>query len=185
MFILCKFLFLRCLILMAMGFWTANAAAQVRCVIIDKETGTPIRDVKLYADNKEIAITNYLGQIEADTTFQSATLSHPDYLSRPVERKELRDTLWLLPKAIRLDEVVVWGKYRPGINALVAGATQGLEAFAPPRAAVQFDFFKMFEKKPLNKKARKRNKEILSNWDSMPEKLENTPNQTKEEVPQK
>ena len=177
MFILCSLRILRCVIIMTVGLWAANAVAQVRCVIVDKETGTPIRNVKLYADNKELAVTNYLGQIVADTTFRSATLSHPDYLSRLVAREELRDTLWMLPKAIRLDEVVVWGKYRPGITAIIAGATQGLEAYAPPGGLVSFDFFSLFQKKPLNKKARKRNKEILENWDSTPDNTQDSENQ--------
>ena len=52
------------------------------------------------------------------------------------------------------------------VNAqVVKDAVKDAPMYAPPKAAVNFDFFKMFEKKPLNKKARKRNKEILENWD--------------------
>jgi len=31
----------------------------------------------------------------------------------------------------------------------------------------EFDFFKMFEKKPLNRKARKKNKQIMKDWDRL------------------
>lgn len=159
----------RCLTLLALLLWATKTTAQVKCVIVDKETGTPIRDVKLYADGKLIATTNYMGQLEADSTFSSASLSQPDYLTRVVAIEELRDTLWLLPKAIRLDEVVVWGKYKPGIQGIVSSATEGLKAYAPPGGLVTFDFFEMFRKKPLNKKARKRNAEILREWDNLPD----------------
>ena len=143
----------------------AVRAQQVHCVIIDKETGVPVRDVKVHTDKDAVALTNYLGQVTVEGDFTSATISHASYLQRRVTRQELTDTLWLLPRVNRLDEVVVWGEKQRGIKGIVSSATENLGAYAPPRGLAEFDFFKMFEKKPLNRKARKKNKELLRDWD--------------------
>lgn|GEM_PF-1761375 len=141
--------------------------SQASCVIIDKETGTPIRDVKVYTDKGQVAVTDYQGRVRIDSAFSSATISHVSYLTRVIERRECRDTLWLLPKVNRLGEVVVWGKDRPGIGMVTGLATRNLSAYAPPKSGVSFDFFEMFRKKPLSKKARKKNQELLRNWDKV------------------
>lgn len=141
--------------------------AQVRCVVIDKETGLPLRDVKAYTDKGGVFTTDYQGRLAIDSVFSSATLVHESYLQRKVQRAELRDTLWLLPKAIRLDEVVVWGTARKGSFSWMQGAMEQAAATAtpPPRGVASFDFFELFRKKPLSKKARKKNKQVLSEWD--------------------
>ena len=137
-------------------------------VVIDIETGLPLRDVKFFTNTGEMRQTDYRGRfVLPDSTFQSATLTHGKYLNRVLERYEITDTLEMLPSASTLGDVVVWGKDRRRILSLVASATENLAAYAPPRALVSFDFFKMFEKKPLNKKARRGNKELLEHWDEL------------------
>ena len=81
---------------MASGWMMASA--QPRCVVIDKETGTPLRDVKVYTDKGTQTISDYQGRIYLDTVFHSATLSHVSYLSRVVKAEEMSDTLWMIPK---------------------------------------------------------------------------------------
>ena len=95
------------------------------------------------------------------------TLAHPKYLSRKVEKAELNDTVWLLPKAIRLDEVVVWGQKRTPMDAMMSSIQAELAdaAAMQPCTGFSFDFFQMFRKKPLNKKARKKNEKLLKEWD--------------------
>lgn len=142
--------------------------AQGRCVIVDKETGTPIKDVKAYTDKNDEFTTDYRGVLIINKPFDSATLAHPKYLSRKVDKAELNDTVWLLPKAIRLDEVVVWGVKRSPMDAMMGSLQAQLAAEAamhPP--VVGFDFFQMFRKKPLNKKARKKNEKLLKEWDEV------------------
>ena len=163
------FLFCSCRLTMSLllGMGILSAAAQTKCVIIDKETGTPIRNVKIYTNKGAVAVTDYQGRAELDSTFSSATISHVSYLARTIERKELRDTLWLLPRENRLDEVVVWGTDRKNIMSMVASATADAPAYAPAPGIVTFDFFEMIRKKPLSKKARKKNKQLLENWDKI------------------
>jgi hypothetical protein len=143
------------------------AKAQDTIVVVDKETGTPIREVNLTTDKGAISRSNYRGQILVEGDFKSATLSHASYLTRVVKRVELKDTLWLLPRENRLSEVVVWGTDKQGINAVVASAVADLPAYAPQNSGVSFDFYELIRKKPLSRKARKKNKELLKNWDEV------------------
>lgn len=146
----------------------SHACAQAQCVIVDKETDTPIRDVKVKTDKGQVLVTDYQGRLKVDEPFESATISHVSYLQRRVNRQELRDTLWLLPKENRLGEVVVVGKDPNNlITNVVKSATADAPMYAPPKALAEFDFFKMFEKKPLNRKARKKNKQIMQDWDRL------------------
>lgn len=148
-------------------FFCLALRAQSHCVIVDKETGTPIRNVNIHADNGQTMVTDYRGVAEIEGTFKSATISHASYLTRYVERAELRDTIWLLPRENRLSEVVVWGNKQQQIQAVVKSATEDLASYAPPNSGIPFDFAELIRKKPLSRKARKKNKELLKNWDEL------------------
>ncbi len=160
-------LFLASPMMLILVVWApvSRACAQAQCVIVDKETRTPIRDVKVATDKGEVAVTDYQGRVRVEGACKSATISHVSYLQRRVDRQELRDTLWLLPKENRLGEVVVVGKDPNNlVSDVVKSATADAPMYAPPKALAEFDFFKMFEKKPLSKKARTKNKQILQDW---------------------
>lgn len=141
--------------------------AQDSCVIVDKETGTPIRHVNVTTDKGERWTTDYRGRVAIRGHFTSATISHASYLTRIVERPELKDTLWLLPRENRLSEVVVWGEEKKNINSVVKSATANLAAYAPPQSGISFDFAQLLRKKPLSRKARKKNKQLLRDWDKL------------------
>jgi hypothetical protein len=146
--------------------------AQTRCVIADMETRVPIRNVKVFTNRGDVFVTDYTGQLNIGKSFESATISHVSYLETKVNREAMKDTLYLLPKENDLSTLYVWGKDRQMIKALVASATSNLSAFAPPKGVASFDFFEMFRKKPLNKKTRKKNEELLKNWDELYGKVE-------------
>ena len=116
---------------------------------------------------RQWSVTDYRGVAEIGGTFKSATISHASYLTRYVERAELRDTIWLLPRENRLSEVVVWGNKQQQIQAVVKSATEDLASYAPPNSGIPFDFAELIRKKPLSRKARKKNKELLKNWDEL------------------
>ena len=142
------------------------ALASDTVVVVDLETGLPLRDVKLFTNTGTVCVSDYRGRIVLpDSSFQSATLTQPKYLSRVVERYEMTDTMEMLPQSSSLGDVVVWGVDRRGIKSMVGSATQGLSAYAPAPGAITFDFFELFRKKPLNRKARRKNKELLENWE--------------------
>lgn len=142
-----------------------EALSQTHLVVIDKETGEPVHNATVVTNKGESTNSTKMGHVTLNDTFESLTINHISYLQRKMDKKEVNDTIWLLPNAIHLHEVVVYGEDRPLIKSLVKDAVKDAPMYAPPKAAANFDFFKMFEKKPLNKKARKRNKEILENWD--------------------
>ena len=143
-----------------------EAMSQTHLVLIDKETGEPVNKATIVTNKGESAVSTKMGHVTLNNSFESLTISHISFLQRKMDKKEVSDTIWLLPKAIHLHEVVVYGEDRPLIKSVVKDAVKDAALYAPPSQAIAtFDFFSMFEKKPLNKKARKRNKEILENWD--------------------
>ena len=173
----------RTLIALTMTTCSLLADAQSKSVIIDKETRTPIRNVKVTTDNGQVAVSDYQGRVALDSAFRSASITHVSYLMRTIDQHEWRDTLWLLPNTNRIGEVVVWGKARKNILDMTTLATSKAAAQAtPPPGGISFDFFEMMRKKPLNKKARRKNKELLSNWDRLYEnKTLSTPKAKKDD----
>ena len=167
MYLLTLCFFRRLMLYVLLLFFCMAVRAQSHCVIVDKETGTPIRNVNIHADNGKTMVTDYRGIVEIEGDFKSATISHASYLTRYVKHNELRDTIWLLPRENRLSEVVVWGNKQQQIQALVKSATADLASYAPPRSGVSFDFAELIRKKPLSRKARKKNKQLLNNWDEL------------------
>ena len=144
-----------------------ESCGQVQCVVADMETHTPIRNVKIFTNRGDVYVTDYTGNVRIDKAFESAKVSHVSYLERQAKRETMKDTLYLLPKENELHTLYVWGKDRKRIKELVGSVTMGLDAYAPPQGIATFDFFKMFEKKPLNKKTRKKNEELLKQWDEV------------------
>lgn len=142
-----------------------EAMSQSHFVVINKETGEPIHNATVVTNKGESIYSTKMGQVTLNNPFENLTISHVSYLQRKMNKEEMSDTIWLIPNAVRLHEVVVYGKDRPLIKSLVKDAMKDVPMYAPPQGIATFDFFSAFEKKPLNKKARKRNKEILENWD--------------------
>lgn len=143
-----------------------ESMSQTHLVVIDKETGEPVNKATVVTNKGESVVSTKMGHVTLNNSFESLTINHISFLQRKMDKKEVSDTIWLLPKAIHLREVVVYGEDRPLIKSVVKDAVKDAAMYAPPSQAIAtFDFFSMFEKKPLSKKARKRNKKILENWD--------------------
>jgi len=141
-----------------------KAGAQGVVVIADIETRVPVRNVTVRTNTSRQAVTDYTGTFYLAEDYQSATLTHMNYLSRTLTRKEMKDTVFLLPKTHTLSEVTIWGEERKNTKALVRSATRDAKDYAPP-AGLSFDFFELFRKKPLNARLRKKNQELLERWD--------------------
>ena len=125
---------------------TADSVAhKTMFVVCDIETGVPVRDVKVHLNTGKQCVTDYRGRWLPDSTFESATVTHPRYLSRVVERWELNDTLYLLPKCNTLGDVTVWGVDRRGIKSMVKRSTSDRAAYSPPAGMFSFDFFDISE----------------------------------------
>lgn len=88
-----------------------TVSAQKKVVVMSYESRLPLRDVYIRVDGaKELLRTTYQGIAELPDTFCQATFNNVDYLQAVLNFDEVKDSVWLLPKAHTLDEVVVIGK---------------------------------------------------------------------------
>lgn len=90
-----------------------GALAQIRGVIVNMETGVPLRDIVVFTDKEETTTTHWDGTFELrDTTFNQLQLGHHNYEKRVMLRHELTDTIALIPAYNALNEVEVIGHSR-------------------------------------------------------------------------
>ena len=85
--------------------------AQRQIIVMSYESQLPVRDVHIKIDTcKTPIITNYQGIAVIPDTFCIATFSNKNHLQAKFRSDEIADSVWLIPKAHTLDEVVVWGE---------------------------------------------------------------------------
>ena len=104
-------------------------------------------------------MTDSYGRFTVSGGCNGITLSHGSFEALSLDKSSVRDTIWLLPKMRRLDEVVIYGKKpKPGFD--IKAATQRAAAGAGVRggSGANFDFFSIFN--PKARKHAKRRKEI-------------------------
>lgn len=101
---------MRIILLLLLFLASAGARAQVKGVVVDLETGLPVRNVSIYTNNRHETKTDWSGRFQLPYDFQSLTLSSDDYLQRVMDRAELTDTIGLLPMAHMLEGVTIWGQ---------------------------------------------------------------------------
>lgn len=141
-----------------------TAQAQRKGVILNMETGIPIRDVKIYTNNGQVATTDYTGTYHIPQPFKSVTIVKPSFVSLTMNAYEMTDSIELLPRMNTLSEVVVWGnRRRTTLN--VQRAMKDNKDYYTPKAGFSFDLFSIFNaKKGLNKKERRRHDEIIQTY---------------------
>lgn len=87
-----------------------SVRAQRQIIVMSYESQLPVRDVHIQIDTcKTPIITNYQGIAILPDTFSLATFSNKNHLQAKLRSDEIVDSVWLIPKANTLDEVVVWG----------------------------------------------------------------------------
>lgn len=95
--------------------------AQQRYVVIDMETGVPVRNVIVrYGIGKQTCTiwdgSFVLDSVATDSTSNEVVLSRSGYMPRTCRWDELTDTIELLPSFNALGEVVVYGIRRNKIS---------------------------------------------------------------------
>lgn len=156
---------------------TTCVYAQRTCVIADMETHKPVRDALIMTDTRHAARTNLYGYFEMKYAFDSATVSHPSFLSRKVKRTTLPDTVFLLKKTHLLQEVTIYGVDRQKASlAFMKKSAQEEGAAHPPvssaSATVNFDFASMLDKRRRHdKKQLKKMQKIFQELDAMDDPL--------------
>ncbi len=148
----------RCLHFFFLLIVSVNCDAQVSSQVFDMETHRPVAGVKIYINPKGSVTTDKHGRFVISQSFHSITLSHVSYERRSLNRREIGDTIWLLPRMNSLDEVVIIGqKPKVGFNLNRVAARSGAEgaASSSKSSGVSFDFFNMLQKHESKKKRRK------------------------------
>lgn len=87
-----------------------HASAQRKGIVIDASTKQPLRNVFVRCDNDSTIKTPWDGTFQLPEKFQTVAFYHPNFEKRVLNHKELTDTVFMLPSARMLNEVVVYGK---------------------------------------------------------------------------
>lgn len=105
------------LLLFAAVSVSVKASAQRRLIVADMVTHTPLRGVNILINNTVEIKSRWDGSFMIDSTATRLTLAHAGYETLATKQHELADTVFLLPDARRIKEVVVNGKMpRPKIS---------------------------------------------------------------------
>ena len=137
--------------------YSSQSQAQIKAVVIDMESGLPLRDVTVTVDNSYIpaTTTNYTGTFTVKDSAEEITLGHIGYETRHLLRHELTDTIGLMHKFMAIREVVIYGQL-PTIGFNLKSSIKSVTADAPRQGGMTFDFASMF-----SWKKRKRTEERL------------------------
>lgn len=150
---------------------SSRGVAQVTGVVIDMETRKPLRDVGVVVNGSYAKkfTTDYRGCFFISGEVKDLTFVHAGYEKRVMKRSELTDTIALLPKFNRIDEVVIYGNM-PGKHAPVLGLIDSqLKSMPkePSKAVVSGDFLswlKVFEKGHVSAKKRRERMKAIENY---------------------
>lgn len=150
------------LLLFLMG--CAGCEAQLSGVVFDMETRRPVAGVRIFINPEGDAVTDRNGRFTINRRCSGVTLSHVSYESRALAGSELRDTVWLMPKMNRLDEVLITAE-RPKVRFDLKNETRRSVAGIKPAGGIGFDFFSIFDfKGKKQKNRRKRLEKILDGY---------------------
>ncbi|WP_027454632.1 hypothetical protein [Xylanibacter brevis] len=83
-----------------------------RFIVINMETGVPIRNVLITTDDGQETVSTWEGVLQLKSSFKELTLMHASFEKRRMRSDELQgDTIELLPRLFSVNEVVIWGKH--------------------------------------------------------------------------
>lgn len=148
-----------------------TAMAQRRGIVISADTKLPLRDVEIRWDNNKVVKSAWDGSFVIPNDFKKVNFWHPRCETRFLKHDEMTDTIFMLPSARMLAEVIVYGnrKRRPdyvGLNAtdrqlVAAQTTGGANLLGVLELVAQPIINKIHRNKEL-KKAKK--KQVLDNY---------------------
>ena len=143
-------------------------------VVVNIETGVPIRDVLVYTDDGQEVHSIWDGTFSLSTGFETLTLSHPRFEKRVMLHGEVsEDTIALISNQFAINEVIIYGQRRdktkqmnftmsPVEAQLAQGAQQGFNPIG--LLVLGYDAIwgkKMRHRKEMEKQKRKM---ILDNY---------------------
>jgi hypothetical protein len=125
-----------------------NANAQVKGVLIDIETRQPIDGVAIYTNTNKKIFSDKNGHFFiSDPNCTSITLTHNSYVRRNMELKNMKDSTFLIPKAITINTVVITAK-APKIGFSTSKIVSDLfkDPMTSPKGPSGIDLLSIFEK---------------------------------------
>lgn len=153
--------FICCLVLLLAYVYSK---AQLAGVVFDMETKRPVAGAKVYINPKGSVDTDSNGHFVINQSCNSVTFSHVSYENRVFNKEELPDTVWLLPRLNRLDEVVITAQ-GPKICVGKQEVSEYASKFKAPKSGFSFDIATLFNfKKNKRDKRRKRLEKILKDY---------------------
>lgn len=157
----CRYILLLLLVVAAV-----TCRAQLSAVVFDIETRRCVPGVTVYINPSGKTMTDSYGRFAVSGDCNGITLSHGSFEPLALDKSAVRDTIWLLPKMRRLDEVVIYGKKpKPGFD--IKAATQRAAAGAGLKggSGANIDVFSIFNPKARkHAKRRKKIKEMLDKY---------------------
>ncbi|NCC98078.1 MAG: hypothetical protein EOL95_00020 [Bacteroidia bacterium] len=102
--------------------------SQTKGVVIDITTKQPISYVSIYTKNADSVLgsmSNEHGQFEIDFSFNTLFLSHINYEKVEIRKKNVQDTIFLIPTSVLLNEVVVNKRQPKWINTVLSRLIKG------------------------------------------------------------
>jgi len=148
-----------------------EAASQRSGIVVSAETKLPLRDVAIRWDNSDVVRSAWDGSFAVPEKYTMVNFCHPKYEMRMLKHEEMTDTVFMLPSARMLSEVIVYGerKRRPdyaGIAAvdrqLIANTPSGGANLLGLLELVAQPFINKIQRNKELKKARR--KQILDNY---------------------
>ena len=97
--------------------------SQTKGVVVDITTRQPIPYVSIYTKNTESVLgsmSNEQGQFSINFSFNTLFLSHINYEKIEIKKENVRDTIYLTPASILLNEVVVSNRQPKWINSVLS-----------------------------------------------------------------
>lgn len=157
----CRYILLLLLVVAAV-----TCRAQLSAVVFDIETRRCVPGVTVYINPSGKTMTDSYGRFAVSGDCNGITLSHGSFEPLALDKSAVRDTIWLLPKMRRLDEVVIYGKKpKPGFDIKAATQRAAAGAGFNGGSGANIDFFSIFNPKARkHAKRRKKIKEMLDKY---------------------
>ena len=136
--------------------------AQTSGIILDVETREPVAGVQIYTNTNKIITTNKSGRYSIFVPFASFTISRNGYLKRTLDKSDLKDTIYILPKSVSLNEVVVTAAApRIGFNIKKMTSETAQRYGVKPSG---MNFLSIFERHRVSGKERERRHKAVANY---------------------
>lgn len=141
--------------------------AQKSGIFIDLQTHLPVPDVQIRTNTGYARLSDKAGRFSLSIPFSSITITHTSYVMRVLNKEEMKDTIYLLPKSININEVTILGR-KPrvtfSLNALSGKTDPRIGPAKSPSGMNFLGWLSIFEKGHVSKKEREKRRKAIENY---------------------